>query len=210
MVLPTFTIEEILWAEGYSRILGIDEVGRGSFAGPLYVGGVIFPGRVDIANVRDSKLLSEKQRNEVVQEIYAHCEYATGFAHHFEIDELGLTAATKLAIERLVLSLENMPDIILVDDGGYSFTFDAPVRYLKSGDKHVMSIAAGSIVAKVERDRVMTELANKYPEYAFESNKGYASKLHREMLHEHGPCEIHRKSFAPIQALIQKTHEFTT
>lgn len=202
MIEPTYNVEQILWNEGYSRVLGIDEVGRGSYAGPLFVGGVIFPKKLRINRVRDSKLLSAKQRNEVAAEIKAQCEYATGYVEHFEIDELGLTRATEVAIERLVASFDVAPDMLLVDDGNYNFSFDVPVQYMKEGDKRVMSIAAGSIVAKVERDAVMQVYGDTFPEYEFHKNKGYASKAHRDVLEQRGPCDIHRKSFAPIAKLL--------
>lgn len=210
MILPTFETEERLWNEGFSRIVGIDEVGRGSYAGPLYVGGVLFPSRIDIKNVRDSKLLSEKQRFTVLSEIRKNCEHHTGHAEHFEVDALGLTAATELAINRLIASFTKAPDILLIDDGNYSFSFDIPVTYIKKGDLHVMSIAAGSIVAKVERDEVMKGLSVLYPEYGLDRNKGYASKEHRDVLDRIGPSKIHRRSFAPIARLLtQKKYAIT-
>ncbi len=196
--------ESALIARGFSRIAGIDEVGRGPLAGPVLAGLVVFPPNVKgrwLRSVRDSKLMTPKQREDVLPRIRdAALTAEVGMSSPREVDELGIVPATRLAIERALGSMPLMPQYLLLD------ALDLPGVHLPQkaivhGDAGCLSIAAASIVAKVERDRLMTEAHDQYPGYAFASNKGYATAEHVRALESLGPCEIHRFSFAPVSRL---------
>ncbi|MBU1118534.1 ribonuclease HII [Patescibacteria group bacterium] len=205
VILPTFALERDLTEMGFKRILGIDEVGMGSFAGPLTCGGVIYNREMSIKNVRDSKTLSEKQREEVYEKVstLSSIEYATMHAPVEEIDSFGIRTALINAVERLIDCFSPPPDYILVD-GKYLAPFKVQTQFVPKGDRYSMSIALASIVAKVTRDRLLREKHNHYPQYNFKSNKGYGSKEHQKALTAYGPTPFHRKSYAPIARLIQK------
>jgi len=188
-------IEESLKREGHSCICGVDEAGRGPLAGPVYAAAVILPFGIDIPGLNDSKKLSKKKREWLFDEIVSKAEsYAIAFADHKEVDELNILNATYLAMNRAIgmLSIEPLMSII---DGNRSSNIQFPNRCVVGGDGKSASVAAASILAKVSRDRYMTKIASKYPEYAFEKHKGYGTKLHYERLREHGLSKIHRKTF---------------
>ena len=190
-----WTIEEGLKKEGYTCICGVDEAGRGPLAGPVYAAAVILPFGIDIPGLNDSKKLSEKKREELFEEIVSKAEsYAVSFADHKEVDELNILNATYLAMNRAIEMLSAEPLMSMID-GNKSSKIRFPSRCVIGGDGKSASIAAASILAKVSRDRYMTSIASKYPEYAFEKHKGYGTKLHYERLREHGPSKIHRTTF---------------
>ncbi len=194
---PTLKYERELWAKGEEIVCGIDEVGRGSWAGPLYVGAVVFDKNCkQIRGVNDSKALTARQREKFYKEIKKRARaYATGRAEHHEIDAFGMTAATNLAIKRAVEALGIQADMLLID----AFSFDdMECMAVKGGDKVCYSISCASILAKVERDKYISEV----PEatlYKFDKNKGYGTKEHLELIKKHGLSGIHRKSFKPIK-----------
>ena len=196
--------ESALIALGYSYVAGIDEVGRGPLAGPVVAGLVVFPPGIKgrwLRSVRDSKLLSRKEREDVLPRIRAACLAAeTGMSSAQEIDEVGIVPATRLAVSRALGSMALLPQYLLVDALDLP-DVDIPQKSIVHGDARCLSIAAASIVAKVERDRLMTEADERYPGYSFASNKGYASAEHLRALESLGPCEIHRLSFAPISQM---------
>lgn len=194
-------------------ILGIDEVGRGPWAGPLVIGAAILPkdeaGNYPdwVAPLTDSKKLSEKKREEY-SEIILQNALATGlgWVTSQEIDDLGLSAALKLATRRAVEEIKNqkVPFTEIIIDGTVNFlagtSLERHVTNLKKADLLIKEVSAASIIAKVARDRYMKDLAEKYPEYGFDKHVGYGTKLHSGMLAKYGPCPEHRLSFGPLQA----------
>ena len=180
---------------GYQIICGVDEAGRGPLAGPVFAAAVVLPPNLMIDGLNDSKKLSEKKREILYDEIKSlavACNVA--FATEREIDEINILNATFLAMKRAVAGLNLQPDVVLVD-GNRSPDLNVPTQTIVKGDSLSASIAAASILAKVERDRLMKNLSKKYPEYNFEKHKGYGTKMHIDLINKYGPCEIHRKSF---------------
>ncbi len=183
-------------------VCGVDEAGRGPWAGPVSAGAVILdPARIP-DGLNDSKKLTERARNALEPEIMASAlAWGVGFASVDEIDELNILQATGLAMRRAVEALAIRPAHALVD-GNYRFALPCPVTPVVGGDGKSLSIAAASILAKVARDRLMVEMDGVYPGYGFAGHKGYHAAVHVEALARLGPCPIHRRSWAPIRALI--------
>lgn len=174
---------------------GIDEAGRGPLAGDVYAAAVILDPETPIEGLNDSKKLSEKKRELLYDEIIAKApDYCIARATVAEIEDINILNAALLAMKRAVLGLKKLP-ALAVADGNISPDLPCEVRTLVKGDATSASIAAASILAKVERDRYMLGLAEKYPQYGFEKHKGYGTKLHREKILEYGPCPEHRASF---------------
>ena len=190
-----FTFEKRYSADGYKLICGVDEAGRGPLAGPVCAAAVILPMDADIPGLNDSKKLSDKKRRELFPVI---CEkavaYGIGFADQKEIDEVNILQATYLAMERAIANLSIKPDFALID-GNRAKDFGIPLETIVGGDGRSASIAAASVLAKVTRDDLMLQAAEKYPGYGFEIHKGYGTKAHYAALAEKGPCEIHRITF---------------
>lgn len=193
--IDMWEIENRYFAQGYRLICGVDEAGRGPLAGPVCAAAVILPPNLEIPGLTDSKKLSDKRRRELFPII---CEqavaYGIGFADHEEIDRVNILQATFLAMERAMAALRVKPELALID-GNREKDFGLPVQTVIKGDSLSASIAAASILAKVSRDDVMLEMAQKYPEYGFEVHKGYGTKAHYDALRAHGPCPIHRMTF---------------
>ena len=188
-------IENGIYDEGFEIICGVDEAGRGPLAGPVCAAAVILPKGLEIPGLTDSKKLTDKKRRELFPVIKEQAiAYGIGLASHDEIDEINILQATYLAMERALAQLTVKPDIALID-GNRAKDFALPVRTVVKGDSLSMNIAAASILAKVTRDDLMLELAEKYPQYGFEVHKGYGTKAHYEALRAHGTSEIHRKTF---------------
>lgn len=190
----------------YSLIYGVDEAGRGPWAGPV-VGCVLhFPKEYNLRGIDDSKKLTAEKREELFEKLIQKCHFGIGIAGNAEIDSLGLLKATNLAFTR---ALENLtekgapaPDFLLVD-GRDRWKFPCPFKTIIRGDSRVKCIAAASIVAKVVRDRLMDDFAEMYPQYGFEAHKGYGTSMHQKAIRDYGLCAIHRKSFKPIADLFQ-------
>lgn len=181
--------------EDYTYICGIDEVGRGPLAGPVVAGAVILPKDCKILYLNDSKQLSENKREELYDEILDKAIAAeVGIVSHTRIDEINILNATYEAMQEAIHKLKVKPDILLNDAVTIPSISIEQVPIIK-GDAKSISIAAASIVAKVTRDRMMTELDKTYPGYGFANNKGYGSATHIEALKKIGPCQIHRRSF---------------
>jgi ribonuclease HII len=194
MSFPTFHRERELIGQGYRMIVGVDEVGSGALAGPVFAGAVVLPLDSRLGGIRDSKLLSAAAREDLYPLIIERAAaWAVGSATVEEIHAVGIRQATLLAMRRAVESIAGA-DYVLVDAWkipGISLPQNGIIR----GDRFVKSIAAASIVAKVERDRVMAALAEVYPQYGFEVHKGYATSTHRAAIKEHGACPIHRVGY---------------
>jgi ribonuclease HII len=186
-------------------VAGVDEVGRGAWAGPVTCAAVVLPTDRRLYGLRDSKRLTAQQRGRLDIRIRTSAvAVGVGQASNEEIDTGGMSAALRLAARRALDALSVRPDVVLLD-GNWDFLADYGTRNetIVRGDDRCASIAAASIVAKVHRDAGMTAAAVRHPPYAFESNKGYPSPSHRRALEEIGPCELHRASWAPIAALAQ-------
>ncbi len=186
-------------------VCGVDEAGRGPWAGPVSAAAVILDPARTPAGLDDSKKLGERRREALEVEIKASAlAWGVGFASVGEIAEVNILQATGLAMRRAVEALAMAPAFILVD-GSYRFDLPAPVRPVVRGDSLSASIAAASILAKTARDRVMVELDQAWPEYGFAAHKGYHAPVHVEALQRLGPCPAHRMSWAPIRALLDST-----
>jgi ribonuclease HII len=181
-------------------VVGVDEVGRGSWAGPLSVGVAVVPRGRRVYKVRDSKLLTEEEREALFERIASWVDgWAVGHASADECDELGMSDAQRLAAQRALEDLGMTPDHVLVD-GNWDFVGGA--RRIVRGDRTSLSIAAASILAKVTRDRIMRDLAIHYPGYNFEGNKGYPCPVHKAALQAMGPSAIHRRSWVFMDHLM--------
>ncbi len=181
--------------EGYSVIAGVDEAGRGPLAGPVYACAIIMNEENIIAEVNDSKKLSEKKREELYDIILENAVcYSVASVDEKTIDEINILNATMLAMEKAIEGLKVKPDLVLID-GNQNKNISANNRTVIKGDALSYNIAAASVIAKVSRDRYIREMAEKYPEYGFEKHKGYGTKDHMTVLREIGPCEIHRRTF---------------
>ncbi len=187
--------ENINRAKGYKHICGVDEAGRGPLAGPVCAAAVILPPDTIIEGVNDSKKLTEKKREELFDiVINTALSYCIAFGSVEEIEEHNILATTMNTMKKAVEGLNVKADYAMID-GNKLPPLDIPCEYVIKGDANSMSIAAASILAKVSRDRLMLEYAKEYPQYYFEKHKGYGTKLHNEMILEHGPSPIHRMSF---------------
>lgn len=188
-------IENSLYSEEYQVICGVDEAGRGPLAGPVCAAAVILPKNLQIPGLTDSKKLTDKKRRELFPIIKEQAvAYGIGLASHEEIDEINILQATYLAMERALAQLTVKADLALID-GNRSKDFGLPVKTVVKGDSLSANIAAASVLAKVTRDDLMLELAEKYPEYGFDVHKGYGTKAHYAALREHGASPIHRMTF---------------
>ncbi len=191
--------EEQARAQGYAAVCGCDEAGAGPLAGPVYAGAVILPFGMEITGLDDSKKLTEKRREAlfpVIQELALAWSVARVEAE--EIDRTDILSARMRAMQLAIDGLKVPADFALVDgnrDHGKTAAVTTPHLCVVKGDSLSMSIAAASILAKVSRDRYMMEMAQVYPEYAFEKHKGYGTKLHYERLRTYGPSPIHRRTF---------------
>ena len=187
------------WAHGLQA--GVDEVGIGPLAGPVYAAAVVLNPAHVIDGFNDSKALTKKQREILAEEIQLRAlSCSIAFASAQEVDELNVLRASHLAMQRAVSSLTHIPDRVLVD-GNKKPALPYPVTAIVRGDGRVPQISAASIVAKVTRDKIMIEMDEQYPGYGFANHKGYPTKQHFAALEELGPCPIHRQSFAPVRAV---------
>jgi ribonuclease HII len=185
-------------------IAGVDEAGRGPLAGPVIAAAVILDPNKPIAGLADSKKLTEKQRERLFNEIRSNAlAWSVARARVTEIDEINILQASLLAMQRAVANLKIQPNLVLVD-GNKCPLFPCEARAIVRGDQTEASISAASIVAKVLRDRVMLMLEKKYPGYGFAKHKGYPTASHVEALQQIGPSRVHRLTFGPVAACLQK------
>ncbi len=192
---PSLEYERALWETGHDVVVGVDEVGRGAWAGPLAVGAAVLPQDRRVNKVRDSKLLTEPEREALYDRIGEWCRaWAVGFASVEECEELGMANAQRLAASRAIDGLGVVPDRVLID-GNWDFVGGGNTDKLVKGDRRCLSIAAASILAKVTRDRVMREEAEHFPGYDFDRNKGYPCPHHKLALRAYGPTSIHRRAW---------------
>ena len=195
---PTLSEERHLWRQGYKLVCGVDEVGRGSFAGPVVTAAVIFQPEVVLpAGINDSKLLSAKKRLELDSQIkQLALAWFIDLVDVPVINELGIGQATQLSFINCVQGLKVQPDFILIDGLYISGIDKIKQKAIIHGDQLSLSIAAASIIAKVYRDRLMEDLANQHPEFGWDKNKGYGTRAHREAMKQYGLSKQHRRSFS--------------
>lgn len=196
---PHTKVEKQLFKQEYQLIAGLDEVGRGAWAGPLVAAAVIMPKSPRLYNIRDSKELHPHKRSEFARRIQLHAiAYSFGVVTNQEIDLYGMTHANQLAFTRALEQLSRTPDYLLID------AFTLPHTTIKQqaivrGDQEVYSIACASIIAKVYRDKLMEQIHYQLPQYGFAQNKGYGTKQHQAAIAQYGVTNLHRQSFRPIQ-----------
>ncbi len=209
---PTFKKEAALFKQGFSFVAGIDEAGRGAWAGPVVAAAVIFPPNAPdlpaaLLPVRDSKQLTAHQRDALLPLIYQHAlAVGVGVASPRLIDRTNIIAATRYAMRRAVAQLSPQPQFLLIDALRLPQVSIPQDAFFKA-ESVSLSVAAASIVAKVTRDRLMVLLAETYPQYGFDRHKGYGTQLHRQNLLQFGACRIHRFSFAPVKNLSPNTEK---
>lgn len=199
--VPTLAVERSLWDKGMEVIVGVDEVGRGAWAGPLMVGAAVLPRTKRVYKVRDSKMLTENERERIFPRISDWCvAWAVGSATDQECDEVGMAEAQRRAASRAIASLGLTPDRVLVD-GNWDFVGLGCTTRIIKGDATCLSIATASILAKVTRDRVMRGESESFPVYEFDSNKGYPCPRHKMALQGYGPSAIHRRTWVFMESL---------
>jgi ribonuclease HII len=201
-----FLSEELqCWRRGLRRVAGVDEAGRGPMAGPVVAAAVVLDPSGAASwwgELRDSKLLSARARERLAEAIRGDAEVGVGVVGHAVIDAVGIAVATCEAMRLALEELSPAPDHILVD-GRPLRHLGLPHKALVGGDRRCLSIAAASIIAKVERDRLMLEYEGLFPGYGFGRHKGYPTAEHVRALAELGPCAIHRRSWAPVRAILE-------
>lgn len=204
-VSPDLNFEQSLWSAGVTGVAGLDEAGRGAWAGPVAAAAVVLPPQPDLlgelSGVRDSKQMTPRQRQLWAGRIRELAwGWGVGFAAAAEIDELGILPATRLAMSRALAQLNLPPQHLLIDALRLP-EVSLPQQALIKGDGRVLSIAAASVLAKTARDALMVELEGEYPGYGFARHKGYGTAYHRAALSQLGPCPQHRRSFAPLRRI---------
>lgn len=213
MILPKKSLERKLFKSGYRYVIGVDEVGMGCLAGPVVVCAVAMTNSFyhkhhkKLQGIRDSKLLRAKQRELFSAELLKEKDlvYALASANPKTIDKINIYQASRLAMRNAIKKIKpqfELRSILLIDGNKKIPKFKGEQLAIIKGDRKVFAIACASIIAKVHRDKMMVRYARKYPGYGFEKHKGYGTKYHQAQLVSLGPCEIHRKSFAPVTKLI--------
>ena len=202
--MPDLFFEKNLVESGYKYVAGVDEAGRGPLAGPVVAAAVILPEEFSSNQLNDSKKLSSSKREKIYNELMnVDSKVISAFAVIDEvvIDKINILRATHMAMAQASSNLSIEPSFVIIDGmpiKDFPFNNESIIK----GDSKSLSIAAASVIAKVERDRIMLNYSKEYPEYKFEKHKGYGTKLHLDALKEFGPCKIHRKSFAPVKKFL--------
>ena len=202
--MDLFEFENKASHQGFKNIAGIDEAGRGPLAGPVVAAAVILPSKVNIPGLNDSKKLSTKKREELfpkIQEISV--SYGVAVVGQKVIDNINILQAARLAMKQAVETLKITPGLLLID-GNQKIDSTLNQWAIVKGDSRSLSIAAASVLAKVTRDRIMDDYHKLYPQYEFNRHKGYGTKLHRNLIQEHGPCPIHRNTFKGVSEYINR------
>ena len=195
--------EKTLWQQGYKFVAGVDEAGRGPLAGPVYAAAVVFPEGVIIDGVNDSKKLTEKKREELFDVIIENATaYSIVSVDENEIDKINILNASMKAFKLALEGLSVKADFALLD-GNRAPELEIPFQTVVKGDAKVQAIAAASILAKVARDRYITEMDKVYPQYGFSKHKGYPTKEHKEAVALYGPSPIHRLTFKGVSEYVK-------
>ena len=202
--MDLFEFESKASHQGFKNIAGIDEAGRGPLAGPVVAAAVIFPSKVNIPGLNDSKKLSANKREELfpkIQEISV--AFGLAVVDQKVIDKINILQAARLAMKQAVETLKITPGLLLID-GNQKIDSTLNQWTIVKGDSRSLSIAAASVLAKVTRDRIMDSYHKLYPQYEFNRHKGYGTRLHRNLIQEHGPCPIHRRTFKGVSEYIKR------
>ena len=202
--MDLFKFESKASHQGFKNIAGIDEAGRGPLAGPVVAAAVIFPSKVNIPGLNDSKKLSANKREELfpkIQEISV--AFGLAVVDQKVIDKINILQAARLAMKQAVETLKITPGLLLID-GNQKIDSTLNQWTIVKGDSRSLSIAAASVLAKVTRDRIMDSYHKLYPQYEFNRHKGYGTRLHRNLIQEHGPCPIHRRTFKGVSEYIKR------
>ncbi len=190
--------------KGYQVVAGIDEAGRGPLAGPVVAAAVVLPLDADLSGLNDSKKLSPAKREELFPKIQVQSvAYGVAVVNPEVIDEINILQATRLAMKQAVEKLLSVPDLLLID-GNQKIDSSVKQWAIVKGDAKSFSIAAASVLAKVTRDHIMEDYHRLYPHYEFDRHKGYGTKLHRDLIAQHGPCPIHRRTFKGVTEYLNK------
>ncbi len=205
--MPHFKLES---AHHPLRVCGVDEAGRGPWAGPVVASAVMFHTVKAIRGVNDSKQLTRELREKMLPRIHERCHVGIGLASVEEIEQFNIWGATSLAMKRAVLALGVAPELALIDGKIHPKEFPCRTQTVIGGDAISQSIAAASIIAKVTRDRIMREQALFYPQYGFDRHVGYGTKQHQTALRTHGVCPLHRRSFRSIKAMLEGVEPVAT
>jgi len=206
MIYPNKKVEIKLFQQGYQLIAGLDEAGRGAWAGPIVAGAIVLPQKPKIKNkkikIKDSKLLTVQQRQLAYDWLIENClGWSVGVVSQKIIDQVGITKANILAFRKALAKLKLQPDFLLIDSVKFSYK-KIPSQSIIDGDYKVLSIAAASIIAKHSRDEMLKKYHKKYPQYGFDRHKGYGTSKHYEMICQHGICCLHRQSYRPIKNFV--------
>ncbi|RLC38264.1 ribonuclease HII [Candidatus Falkowbacteria bacterium] len=203
------TKEKEIFKKGYLSLGGIDEAGRGPLAGPVVAACVVIDSKFKVNNekfykINDSKKLTAKKREELYEIIINNAsEVGVGVCDHKTIDRINILQATFLAMKKAISTLKKRPEFLVLDGSFQIPNLSLEQEAIIKGDELVFTIAAASIIAKVERDRIMEALHNDFPQYSFDKHKGYGTKLHMENLKKYGPSPVHRVSFKPVKILLR-------
>lgn len=209
MQKPDFSFEQALLDQGHRMIAGVDEVGRGPLAGPVYAAAVILDPAHIPTGLNDSKKLTAARRDALLDAILERADVSVAEATAREIEDLNILRASHLAMERAVAGLKQRPDHVLVDGNRIPAKLDIPASAIVKGDGRSVSIAAASIVAKIRRDLVMCDLAQHYPGYGWEKNAGYPTKQHLQALIDLGVTPHHRRTFKPVHNILYQGKNLT-
>jgi len=198
-----YEFDSVFYSRGFKSLIGVDEAGRGPWAGPVVAAAVILPQNAFIEGLNDSKKLSPKKRKTILEKIkQTALSYSVGVVSHTQIDEINILQATYQAMKTAIAGTNTPFDLVLVD--GWAIpNLNHTQQNVISGDAQSACIAAASIVAKETRDAIMEQMAQEYPQYGFEKHKGYGTKQHMQALQKFGVCPIHRVSYAPIKAILK-------
>ncbi len=202
--LPNFELEDFYKIEGNKVVVGVDEAGRGCIAGPVTAGAVMFKGDSFPAELDDSKKLTSQKRTQIFEEIRERALFSFAHVSVEEIERINILQASLKAMVLAVELLPIPPDLVLVDGNWVPPGLNCKSVAVVRGDQKSLSIAAASVVAKVNRDNLMCQLAKEEPAYGWDTNKGYGTKKHLQALEEFGPSRHHRKSFLPLRKLFQE------
>lgn len=195
--------EKRLWKDKFSFVAGLDEAGRGAWAGPVVAAAVILPPFKDFHGIDDSKKLTPKKRDALYELVCSQAlAYGVGIVSSLEIDRINILQATLVAMKQAVGKLKNQPDYLLID-GNFGIDVSIPQKTLIRGDSLSVSIGAASILAKVTRDRLMGKLGETHSSFKFSKHKGYGTRLHHSEIKQHGLIPEHRKSFEPMRSIVQ-------
>jgi len=199
---PTYDLELSLKNQGFEYIIGVDEAGRGPLAGPVVAAAVYIPNGVDTTGINDSKKLSSKKRELFYNNIIRECEYVVAFVDERMIDAINILEATKLAMRNAILQMHDA-DFAIIDGNFIPDLIKIPAKSVINGDSLSVSIAAASIIAKVQRDAYMEAMHALYPIYNWKKNKGYGTQEHRDAIKLYDPCSMHRKTFGGVKEYVR-------